>query len=168
MDVDRLASIRLSFLPFMALQNTRRKRQPRTRFRRAPAFVAGEDPKLSWPPGRLARLKLRKSDGKEIQLTADEGPPQRSRYVVAGHLFSRDQADHELRRFAESAGPGIELEAIVPRIFFSSWFASRESKTDAGSRFVWSRNDQRQFWTALTGALILLLVEPFVANRTSV
>jgi len=117
-------------------------------------------------------LKLRKSDGKEIQLTADErGRLKDPGMSLPGTYSLRDQAGHELRRFAVNL-PVQEsnLEALRPADFLQQLVRVQENpKQTLAAGLFGSRNDQRQFWTALLlGALILLLVEPFVANRTSV
>jgi len=90
---------------------------------------------------------------------------------LPGTYSLRDQAGHELRRFAVNL-PAQEsnLEAIRPADFLQQLVRVQENpKQTLAAGLFGSRNDQRQFWTALLlGALILLLVEPFVANRTSV
>jgi len=139
----------------------------------AHSFVAGEDQDIDMgTQGRLAQFKLRKPDGTEAQLTSDEkGRLKAPGLSLPGTYSLRDKAGHEVRRLAVNLPiQESNLEALRPADFLQQLVRVQETprQTLAAGLFG-ARNDQRQFWTALLlGALILLLVEPFVANRTSV
>jgi len=163
-----------TFVPFLhGLTKYAAQKTTQDAVQESTSFVAGEDPEIELgAQARLARLKLRKSDGKEIQLTADErGRLKDPGMSLPGTYSLRDQAGRELRRFAVNL-PVQEsnLEALRPADFLQQLVRVQENpKQTLAAGLFGSRNDQRQFWTALLlGALILLLVEPFVANRTSV
>jgi hypothetical protein len=136
-------------------------------------FVAGEDQDIEMgTQGRLAPFELRKPDGDEIQLTGDEkGRLKDPGLTLPGTYSLRDKAGHEVRRLAVNL-PVQEsnLEALRPADFVQQLVRVQENpKQTLAAGLFGSHNDQRQFWTALLlGVLILLLVEPFVANRTSV
>jgi hypothetical protein len=130
-----------TFVPFLhGLTKYAAQKTTQDAVQESTSFVAGEDPEIELgSQARLARLKLRKSDGKEIQLTADEkGRLKDPGMSLPGTYSLRDQADHELRRFAVNL-PAQNRTSKRSARGFSSAVGSRpgESKTDAGSRFVW-------------------------------
>jgi len=137
------------------------------------SFVAGEVSDIDLGlQARLTQFVLKMPDAKEAQFTTDEkGRLKDPNMWLPGIYSLRDKAGHELRRFAVNL-PVQEsnLEALRPTDFIQQLVRVQESpKQTLAAGIFGSRNDQRQFWTALLlGALILLLVEPFVANRTSV
>jgi hypothetical protein len=114
---------------------------------------------------------LRAADGKETHVTADElGRISDPQMTVPGLYSLLDKTGRELRRLTlnvpveESDLLGVrstDLQQQLVRI-------QDTSKQTLASGLLGSHHDQREFWTALLlGALILLLIEPFVANRTS-
>jgi hypothetical protein len=137
------------------------------------SFVAGEDFDLeTGAAGRLAQFTVRAPDGKEARSTADEQGRLRDPGMTRPGVYSlRDKAGHEIRRLTVNLPPQeSNLEALRPADFQQQLVRVQENphQTLAAGLFG-ARNDRREFWTALLlGALILLLVEPFVANRTSV
>jgi len=92
-----------TFVPFLhGLTKYAAQKTTQDAVQESTSFVAGEDPEIELgAQARLARLKLRKSDGKEIQLTADErGRLKDPGMSLPGTYSLRDQAGRELRRFA--------------------------------------------------------------------
>lgn len=137
------------------------------------SFVAGEDFDLeTGTAGRLAQFTLRQPDGKEIHSTADEQGRLRDPGMTLPGVYSlRDQASREVRRMAVNLPPQeSNLEALRPADFPQQLVRVQDNpKQTLAAGLLGTRNDRREYWTALLlGALILLLVEPFVANRTSV
>jgi aerotolerance regulator-like protein/VWA domain-containing protein len=137
------------------------------------SFIAGEDFDLeTGTAGRLAQFTLRTPNGKEVQSTADEQGRLRDPLSTLPGVYSlRDKAGHEIRRMALNLPPQeSDLEALRPADFQQQLVRVQENpKQTLAAGLFGARNDRREFWTALLlGALILLLVEPFVANRTSV
>lgn len=136
-------------------------------------YIAGEDFDLEiGSKARLAQFTLRAPDGKEISLTADEqGRLRDPGMALPGAYSLRDKTGREIRRMVVNlSAQESNLEALRPADFQQQLVRVQEnSKQTLAAGLFGSRNDQREFWTALLlGALILLLVEPFVANRTSV
>ena len=83
----------------------------------------------------------------------------------------RDKSGREIRRIAINLPPEeSNLEALRPAEFPSQLVRVQDNpKQTLAAGLFGPHSDQRELWTALLlGALILLLVEPFVANRTSV
>ena len=139
----------------------------------APAYIAGDDLEIeAGLQSRGGQFMLRRPDGKELKLTADDRGRVRDSAIAAPGIYSlRDNQGKEVRRIAVNI-PDQEsnLEALRPNDFLQQLVRTQENpKQTLASGLFGSRNDQREFWTALLlGALVLLLVEPFVANRTSV
>ena len=104
-------------------------------------------------------------------LTSVLGRVRDSAIATPGIYSLRDNQGKELLRLAVNI-PDQEsnLEALRPNDFIQQLVRTQENpKQTLASGLFGSRNDQREFWTALLlGALVLLLVEPFVANRTSI
>jgi hypothetical protein len=120
----------------------------------------------------LAQFTLKTPAGKQIQVTADERGRLRDPDLnIPGIYHLLDKTGHEVRRFAVNL-PAQEsnLEALRPNDFQQQLARVQDNpKQTLAAGLFGSHNDQREFWTALLlAALILLLVEPFVANRTSV
>lgn len=137
------------------------------------SFVSGEEADLDTGAGRkLAQFTLRRPDGKESRLTADEKGRLRNPGLSVPGIYSlRDQAGHEISRIAVNL-PAQEsnLEALLPADFQQQLVRVQQNpKETLAAGLFGARHNQREFWTALLlAALVLLLVEPFVANRTSV
>jgi hypothetical protein len=137
------------------------------------SYVAGEDFEIeTGPQGRLAQFSLVMPDGKEKRFTADaQGRLRDPGMALPGTYSLRDNAGREVRRMAVNL-PAEEsnLEALRPADFLQQLVRVQENpKQTLAAGLFGSRHDQREFWTALLlGALILLLIEPFLANRTSV
>ena len=137
------------------------------------SFVSGEDFDLEvGTRERSAQLTLRAPNGKDIQSTADEQGRLRDVPMLVPGIYSlRDKPGHEIRRMAVNLPPQeSNLDALRPADFQQQLVHVQENpKQTLAAGLFGAHNDRREFWTALLlGALILLLVEPFVANRTSV
>jgi hypothetical protein len=137
------------------------------------SFIAGEDFDLeSGAAGRLAQFTLTKPNGKGVQLTADEQGRLRDPGMTLPGVYSlRDKTGREIRRMAVNLPPQeSNLEALRPTDFQQQLVRTQVNpKQTLAAGLFGAHDDRREFWTALLlGALILLLVEPFVANRTSV
>jgi hypothetical protein len=136
-------------------------------------YTAGEDFEIeTGSAGRLAQFTLRSPDGKETQLKADDhGRLRDPGMALPGTYSLRDKVGHEIRRMVLNL-PVQEsnLEALRPADLQQQLVRVQDNpKQTLAAGLFGSRNDQREFWTALLlGALVLLLIEPFVANRTSV
>jgi hypothetical protein len=90
--------------------------------------------------------------------------------TIPGIYSLRDKTGNEVRRMAVNL-PAQEsnLEALRPADFQQQLVRIQENpKQTLAAGLFGTRNDRREFWTALLlGALILVLIEPFVANRTA-
>lgn len=137
------------------------------------SYIAGEDFEIeTGAQGRRAEFILRKPNGKEARIIADDqGRLLDPGMNVPGTYSLRTKEGHEMRRMAVNF-PAQEsnLEAFRSTDFLQQLVRVQESpKQTLAAGLFGTHNDQREFWTALLlGALILLLIEPFVANRTSV
>jgi hypothetical protein len=135
--------------------------------------VAGEDFDLNaGKKNSLAELVLRTPDRKELKLKADDqGRLRDPEVTVPGVYTLLDKQQHEILRFSLNL-PEQEsnLEAMRPADFEQQLARTREnSKQTLAAGLFGPQNGDRQFWQALLlAALILLLAEPFIANRTSV
>jgi hypothetical protein len=137
------------------------------------SFVAGEDFDLEiGTVGRLAQFTLRSPTGKEAHLTADEQGRLRDPGISLPGVYSlRDKSGHEIRRIAVNLPPQeSNLETLRPADFQQQLARIQDNpKETLAAGLFGARHNQREFWTALLlAALVLLLVEPFVANRTSI
>jgi hypothetical protein len=82
----------------------------------------------------------------------------------------RDKTGKELRRLAVNPpAQESDLEALAPADFQQQLTRIQEtSKPALAASLFRSASHEKEFWSALLmGALLLLLIEPFVANRTS-
>jgi hypothetical protein len=137
------------------------------------SYVAGEDFEIeTGAQGGLAKFILQTPSGNEAHLTADkQGRLHDPGMVLPGIYSLRDGSGHELRRMAVNL-PAQEsnLEALRSTDFMQQLVRSQETpKQTLAAGLFGSRHDRREFWIALLlGALILLLIEPFLANRTSI
>jgi hypothetical protein len=137
------------------------------------ACIAGEDFEIdTGPQGRLAKFTLRAPSAKELHLTADaQGRLRDADLSLPGAYSLQDKTGREIRRLVVNL-PAQEsnLDALRPIDFQQQLVRVQDNpKQTLAAGLLGPRNDQREFWTALLlAALILLLVEPFVANRTSV
>jgi hypothetical protein len=135
-------------------------------------FVAGEDIDLEAGPAlRKAQLKLATPGARELAVSSDErgvvrdvaaGPP--------GIYVLKDQRGQELRRFALNLpNPESDLEAMRPADFLQQLVRVHETpQASLLAGFFGATNHQRDLWRALLLALLVLLViEPLLANRTS-
>src|SRR6185437_5992456 len=136
------------------------------------SFVAGDDVELeTGPGGRGAQFLLRSPGGKETRLTADQQGRLRDPAMNVPGVYSlRDKSGREVRRLALNL-PAQEsnLESLRPTELQQQLVRGPGNpKETLAAGLFGSRHHQREFWTALLlAALVLLLVEPFVANRTS-
>jgi hypothetical protein len=138
-------------------------------------FIAGED--FDFESGSAAaakgsHFKLRSPAGNEVVVTCDDQGRLREMTLNAPGIYSlRNSSGNELRRFAVNIpAKESDLEAINPADFQQQLTRSEEPgrQTLAASLFG-SHETEREFWTSLLGgALILLLLEPLIANRTSI
>ena len=90
---------------------------------------------------------------------------------VPGHYSLRDSAGHEVRRLSvNSPAQESNLESLRPGDFLQQLTRIQEKpKETLAAGLFGLHNDQHEFWTVLLlAALVLVLVEPFIANRTSV
>jgi hypothetical protein len=137
------------------------------------SFVAGEDFDVeTGAAGRLAQFTLRSPDGKEVRLTADEQGRLREPGMAMPGVYSlRNKSSHEIRRMAVNLPPQeSNLETLRPADFQQQLVRIQDNpKETLAAGLFGARHNQREFWTVLLlAALVLLLVEPFVANRTSI
>jgi hypothetical protein len=137
------------------------------------SFIAGDNDELeTGPAGKLAQYTLIKPDGKELKATADEqGRVQNLGLNLPGVYSLRDKNGREIRRLAVNLPPQeSDLEALRPGDFQQQLTRVQDNpKQTLAAGLFGTHNDRREYWTALLlGALVLLLLEPFVANRTSV
>lgn len=136
-------------------------------------FVAGEDVELdTGKQNRLAEFTVRTPDHKEIHLKADQEGRLRDPGLGAPGVYSvLDKSGRENRRIAINL-PEQEsnLEALRPADFAQQLIRVQDNpKQTLAAGLFGAQSDQREFWQALLlAALILLLAEPFIANRTSV
>jgi hypothetical protein len=136
-------------------------------------YTVGEDFDIEiGSEGRLNQFSLRAPEGKETRFTADtQGRLRDPGMTLPGTYSLRDKSGREIRRLAVNL-PAQEsnLEALRPADFLQQLVRVEENpKQTLAAGLFGAHHNQREFWTALLlGALILLLVEPFVANRTSV
>jgi hypothetical protein len=137
------------------------------------SFIAGEEFEIeTGSQGRLAQFILRRPDHKEARLTADDQGRLRDPGMSSPGTYSlQDKNKHEIRRMSvnlpaqESNLDALRLSELQQQI---ARVQENPKQTLAAGLFG-SHSNQREFWTALLlGALILLLIEPFVANRTSI
>jgi hypothetical protein len=137
------------------------------------SFVCGEDVDLeTGMQGRLGQFILNLPGGKQARLAADDHGRIHDPGMTAPGVYSlQDKAGHELRRMVVNIPPQeSNLDAFKAADFQQQLVRTQEGpKQTLAAGLLGSRADQREFWTALLlGALILLLIEPFVANRTAV
>ena len=137
------------------------------------SFVAGEDFDLeTGNSGRLAQFTLVRPDGKAARLTADaQGRLRNPGLAIPGVYSLRDKSGHEIRRMAVNVSPKeSNLETLRPADFLQQLVRVQGNpKETLAAGLFGTHHHQREFWTALLlAALVLLLIEPFVANRTSV
>jgi hypothetical protein len=137
------------------------------------SFAAGDDFEIeTGSQGRLGQFTLQMPDGKQRHLKADvQGRLRDPGLLLPGTYSLRDNTGHEIRRMAVNLPPQeSDLEALRPTDFLQQLVRAQDStKQTLAAGLFGSRHERREFWAALLlGALILLLVEPFVANRTSV
>src|SRR5579883_94068 len=114
---------------------------------------------------------LKRPDAKEVKIAADKQGRVRDPGVAMPGIYSlRNKVGKEILRVAVNI-PEQEsnLDAIRPNDFTQQLVRNQDSqKQTLASGLFGAKKDQREFWTALLlGALVLLLVEPFIANRTS-
>ncbi|HSU53241.1 MAG TPA: hypothetical protein VLT36_04205, partial [Candidatus Dormibacteraeota bacterium] len=136
-------------------------------------FVAGEEVELdTGKQNRSAEFTVRTPDHKEIHLKADQEGRLRDPKLAAPGVYSVvDKSGRENRRIAINL-PEQEsnLEAVRPVDFVQQLTRVQDSpKQTLAAGLFGAQTDQREFWQALLlAALILLLAEPFIANRTTV
>jgi hypothetical protein len=135
-------------------------------------FTTGEDFDFGTGAKESGPLALKLPDQKVMKLVRDaHGKMPNIELDVPGIYSLADKDGHEIRRFAVNL-PAQEsnLEALRGNDFLQQLVRVQESpKETLAAGLFGARNDRHEFWTALLlGALILLLVEPFVANRTSI
>lgn len=136
-------------------------------------FVAGEEVELdTGKQNRLAEFTVRTPDHKEIHLKADqEGRLRDPGLGIPGVYSVMDKSGRENRRIAINL-PEQEsnLEALRPADFAKQLIRVQDNpKQTLAAGLFGAQSGQREFWQALLlAALILLLAEPFIANRTTV
>ncbi|HZR18953.1 MAG TPA: hypothetical protein VFE51_16820, partial [Verrucomicrobiae bacterium] len=136
-------------------------------------FVCGEEFDLeTGPQARLGQFILNLPGGKQARLTADDHGRIHDPHMSEPGIYSlHDKTGRELRRMVVNV-PTQEsnLEALRAADFQQQLVRGQDNpKQTLAAGLFGPHHDQREFWTALLlGALILLLIEPFVANRTSV
>ena len=136
-------------------------------------YTAGEDFEIELGvQARSAQLTLLSPDGKAKQLTADQQGRVRDPGMSAPGVYAlRDKNGHDLRRMAVNIpAQESDLDGLRASDFQQQLVRAEENpRQTLAAGLLGPRNNQREFWTALLlGVLMLLLVEPFVANRTSV
>jgi hypothetical protein len=135
-------------------------------------FVAGQDFQLEAGAGaKNSQLTLRGPEGHETVVSCDEqGRLQDAPLTTPGIYSLRDKTGKELRRLAVNPpAQESDLEALAPADFQQQLTRIQEtSKPALAASLFGSASREKEFWSALLmGALLLLLIEPFVANRTS-
>lgn len=161
-----------TFVPFLhGLTRFAAQSSSRNQTSETDSFVAGNDWDLEiGQSGRLGQFTLVRPDGKETRLTADEqGRLRDPRMTMPGIYSLRDKSGHELRRMAVNVPPEeSNLEAVRPADFLQKLVRVQDNPRETlAAGLFGTRHNRREFWTALLlGALVLLLIEPFVANRT--
>jgi len=134
-------------------------------------LIAGEDLELGISSAKPASLKLKRPDGSELSLNCDSrGQLHNPRLSTPGIYSVSDSKGGEVRRLAINLpSQESDLEALAPVDFQQQMNRVLEppKQTLAANLFT-SSTSEREFWTALlAGALLLLLLEPIIANRTS-
>ncbi len=163
-----------TFVPFVhSLTKFAAQSSSHDQVQESDSFIAGEDFDLeTGSSGRLAQFILHSPNGKEARLTADEQGRLRDPGMALPGVYSlRDKSGHEIRRMAVNVPPQeSNLETLRPADFQQQLVRVQENpKETLAAGLFGARHHQREFWTALLLAvLVLLLVEPFVANRTTV
>jgi hypothetical protein len=162
-----------TFVPFIhglakyAAQNTVQDRPEET------SVEAGDDFELTTGlSGKAGQFTLRTPDAKELKITADaQGRLRDADLGRPGSYSLRDAAGREVRRLAVNL-PAQEsnLESLRHNDFLQQLTRVQEKpKETLAAGLFGLHNDEHEFWTVLLlTALVLVLVEPFIANRTSV
>lgn len=163
-----------TFVPFIhGLARFAAQTSNREGVRENDSLVAGDNLDVeTGAGGRLAQFTWRSPNGKEARLTADAQGRLRDQVLNVPGVYSlRDEAGREVRRVAVNLPPQeSDLESIRPTELQQQLVRVQgNGKETLAAGLFGARHHQREFWAALLlAALVLLLVEPFVANRTSV
>jgi len=121
--------------------------------------------------GKRAEFSVGAPDGKDFTVIADDQGRLRDRRLGPPGVYSvRAQDSKESRRVAVNLPiQESDLDALRPNDFQQQLVRVQDPKNPtliAG--FFGSQNIQKQLWTTLLlAALVLLLLEPIVANRTT-
>jgi hypothetical protein len=135
-------------------------------------FIAGEDWELE--TGSLTSrspFRLAGPGGTEASVSCDnQGHLPHAVLTKPGIYSLRDKNDTELRRIAVNLpAQESDLAALAPTDFQKQLTRlSEPTKQTLAANLFGSSSSKKEFWTALLAtALLLLLVEPMIANRTA-
>jgi len=133
-------------------------------------LVAGDDLDLD-VAAKKTEFKLRSPSGSETVLNSDDKGRLRGPAVAAPGIYSlRDNTGKELRRFVVNIpAQESDLEAMAPTEFQQKLSRVKPASAQSlAANLFGASAREKEFWSSLLiCALLLLLLEPFVANRTS-
>ena len=135
--------------------------------------VAGEDIELDLgKENRLTEFTMRGPEHNTVRVKTDEQGRLRDPGLQAPGIYTiLDNSGHERQKIAVNvAEQESNLDGLRSTEFAQQLVRVQEKpKETLAAGLFGSQNDHREFWQALLlGALILLLAEPFIANRTTV
>jgi hypothetical protein len=135
-------------------------------------LAAGEDLDIeTGVSSKKIQFHLRSPDGRETVINSDEKGRLRGPVITTPGIYSlRDNSGNELRRLVVNIPPQeSDLEAMSPMDFQQKLVRASSSPTQSLAANLFGANrGEKEFWsTLLLGVLLLLLLEPLIANRTS-